>query len=158
MTRREYETQATLTDKQRQFRRDYYNKYQSNRRKLNIVGGILSAVATIKALPLLHINPAQTLTDSDKLKAVTVFALCLILWRFIRQQIQKTFTPTEYYDSEVADEIEKLTPSEARQILKEDKERFDSYQKDKGRANLTHIFLIALSVIGVYFCIKGGIL
>lgn len=155
MNKHDYLTKATLTDKQREFRAEYWNKYHSTRRKLNAVGGLISAVITYKALPCLNIDTAQPLTDNDILKVCAVYGALLFVWRLFRQQIQATATPTDYYDEEVRQAVDKLTPQQAVQLLNEDNERMTAYKTDKTLKNGTAVALMIMAVIGAYFFFKG---
>lgn len=158
MTKQEYETRGTLTAKQVQARKDYYKKYNSTRRKFNIIGGIICGIAVYKLTPLLHIDLAQPLSDSDIMKIVISYGALLLALRLARQQIQKAFTPTDYYDIEVQKAAEQLTPEQAAQIIKEDAERMTAAKTDTNRANSLFIIITAAAVIGAYFLFKGGVL
>lgn len=155
MNKQDYITKATLTDKQREFRAEYRNKYHSTRRKLNAVGGLVCGVITYKALPYLNIDISQPLTDTDVLKVCVMYGALLFAWRLFRQQIQGKNTPADYYDEEVKQAIDKLTPQQAVQLLKEDNERMTAYKTDKTRANGTACVLMVLLVIGTYLFFKG---
>lgn len=154
MTRKEYAKKGTLTASQVQFREEYYKKYHSTRRKINVVGGIVCGAIVYKSLPYLHIDISQPLENNDIFKIMTVYMLLLFAFRLIRQQIQSVSTPTDYVDEEVLQTAESLTPQQAEQILKEDAERMNAYPKDKAKSNSLAFILCIAVVIALYYVLK----
>lgn len=154
MKKQDYITKGTLTASQVQFREDYWNRYHSTRRKINVVGGIVCGAGTYKALPYLHIDISQPLENNDIFKIMTVYMLLLFAFRLIRQQIQAVSTPTDYVDEEVLQTAESLTPQQAEQILKEDAERMNAYPKDKARSNISAFVLVIAVLCVVYYVLK----
>lgn len=154
MKKQDYITKGTLTASQVQFRKDYWNRYHSTRRKLNIIGGIICGAIVYKAIPYMHIDLSQPLTSDDTIKIMAAYMLLLFTFRLIRQKFQAAFTPTDLYDADVQKAIEELTPQQAEQILKEDSERMDAYPKDKAKSNSFAFILCIATVCVVYYALK----
>lgn len=155
MNKQQWITESTLTDKQRQFKADYYNAYQSNRRKLNIVGGIISAAITYFVdIKVLHIDLQQPLTDNDKLYSAIIFLCCMFVFRLFRQQIQSRNVPQLPYGAEEKAVIDAMTPSQALNYIKADEQHQSRCKTGKHTSNAKAVILITAVIIALYY-VKG---
>lgn len=160
MNKNEFINANVLTDSQRKYKADVWNRYNSMRRKSNVFGGIISAVATIYInTKYLGCDYSGTLSDSDKIKTVTVFIGLLFLWRMIRQTfMQKTFDSGELpYDDEVKAAVERMSPQDAMKYLEEEKEHKDNCKSAKTSGNAAAFILMA-AVVGVYYAVQKGMI
>lgn len=163
MTRKEYNemyiNNATLTDRQKQHRAAILQNADNKRRKFNIVGGIVSAVATLYICKeYAHIDYTQALTENDKIIIAAVYMACLMLWRFVRQKISAATTPKDTYGQEERKAVDEMTPQQARQYLRELDELQTAYKNGKNTGNTFFIMLICAAAVGMYCAIKGGII
>lgn len=163
MNRKEYRamytTNATLTDRQREQRAETFKNFDTKRRKLNVLGGILSAVTTLYVCKeYAHIDYTQALSDNDKIIIAAVYMTCLMLWRFIRQKLSAATTPTDLYGEEERKAVDEMTPQQARQYLRELDELQTAYKDGKGKSNTLFIILVLGAVAVMIYLIKKGVL
>lgn len=160
MNKNEYINSNVLSNRQREFKSELWDEYNAARRKSNIFGGIISAVATIYInSKYLGCDYSGTLSDSDKIKTAAVFIGLLFLWRMIRQIfMQKTFDSGELpYDDEVKAAVERMSPQNAMKYLEEEKEHKDNCKSAKTSGNAAAFILMA-AVVGVYYAVQKGMI
>lgn len=163
MNRKEYEemyiNNATLTDGQRQHRAEIFKNSDGKRRKLNVVGGIISAVATLYICKeYAHIDYTQALTDTDKMTIAVIYMALLMIWRFIRQKIMVAITPSDPYGAEERKAVAEMTPQQARQYLSELDELQKAYNGGKNRGNVLFIILVPCAIAFMLYLIDKGVL
>lgn len=163
MNRKDYETiyvnNATLTDRQREQRTEIFKKNDGKRRKLNVVGGLISAVATLYICKeYAHIDYTQALTDTDKMTIAVIYMALLMMWRFIRQKIMAVTTPTDVYGAEERKAVAEMTPQQARQYLREEKELQNAYHDGKRKGNTLFIILVPCAIAFMLYLIDKGVL
>lgn len=163
MSRNKYEemyiNNATLTDSQRQHRVEILKSSDGKRRKLNVLGGIISAGATLYICKeYAHIDYTQALTDTDKIIIATVYMACLMFWRFIRQKLTTVTTQSDPYGAEERKAVAEMTPQQARQYLSELDELQEAYRSGKNNSNVIFVILVIAAAVGMCYCIKRGII
>lgn len=163
MNRKEYRamytTNATLTDRQREQRAETFKNFDTKRRKLNVLGGILSAVTTLYVCKeYAHIDYTITLSDNDKITIAAVYMTCLIIWRFIRQKLSAATTPPDTYGAEERKAVEEMTPQQAKAYLNELDELQTAYSNGKSKGNTLFIILVIIAAVCMCYAIKKGVL
>lgn len=163
MNRKEYEemyiNNATLTDGQRQHRAEILKNSDGKRRKLNVVGGIISAGATLYICKeYANIDYTQALTDSDKMTIAVIYMALLMIWRFICQKITAATTSSDPYGAEERKAVAEMTPQQARQYLSELDELQKAYNVGKNRGNILFIILVPCAIAFVLYLIDKGVL
>lgn len=159
MNKQQWITASTLTDNQRNFKAEYYSRYHSNRRKYNIVGGILSAIVTICIdIKVLHIDLKQPLTDTDKLYTAFVFIALMFVFRLFRQRLQSINVSELPYTEEEKQAISEMTPQQAMQYLKADEQYNKQCKTGKHTGNATAFILIIVVVVAYAYAVNKGVL
>lgn len=160
MNKNEFINSNVLSNRQREFKSELWDEYNAARRKSNVFGGIISAVAAIYiSSKYLGCDYSGAISDTDKIKTAAVFIGLLFLWRMIRQTfMQKSFQRELPFGEEEKAAVEKMTPQDAADYLREKKEHKDSCKAAKNSGNGIAFLLILAVVLGYAYAVQKGLI